>query len=364
MKKVFLFAYDHINVGDDLFIYTITRRYPNVQFYLWSLSKNKITFRSLKNLKIISQDTGIISLLQKVRPSFVARYKDWWCKQCDAVVYIGGSIFIEYPDWKNILNWWEYAASNYSLYVLGANFGPYVSEEYKCQLEKIFMKMRDVCFRDKYSYKLFYNNSNIRYAPDILFSFPLSKENKIVSKQIFLSVIDCTRKKEGLYSLNEFEKSYIYGMSGLIARFLKDGYKVLLSSFCEEEGDKEAINKILDTLPNIYKNRCDVLSYNGRNMQEILQKIQQSNYIVATRFHAVILGIVAGRPVFPLVYSDKTIHILQDIGYQGAYFDIRIEREYNYKIVIENLQKDYVINAKDVICQAKEHFKKLDCLLF
>ena len=363
MKRVFLFAYDHINVGDDLFIYKITQRYPNVQFYLWSSSENKITFRSLKNLKIISKDSGTVPFLHKLRPSLVARYKDWWCKRCDAVVYIGGSIFIEYPEWRDILNWWDYAADNYSLYILGANFGPYASEEYKCRMGDVLKKAKDVCFRDKYSWKLFCDAPQIRYAPDILFSASLPTGVDSGTKQIFFSVINCVRKKEGIYSLDRFEETYIGGVSNLMIRFVKDGYKVLLGSFCEEEGDEEAAYKILDNLPDVYKSQCDVISYNGKNMQEILQTICRSSYIVATRFHAVILGIAANRPVFPLVYSNKTIHILQDIGYNGAYFDIRTEHEYNYEIAVENLRNHYVINASNAISQSEEHFKKLDNLL-
>ena len=54
MKKLFLYAYDHINLGDDLFIETIVRRYPHVKFYFWTDAKNKEVFKDLKNLKIIA----------------------------------------------------------------------------------------------------------------------------------------------------------------------------------------------------------------------------------------------------------------------------------------------------------------------
>lgn len=246
---------------------------------------------------------------------------------------------------------------------MGANFGPYVSEEYRYRLGDILKKAQDVCFRDKYSWELFHG-SNIRYAPDILFSASLPIEVDSVDKQVFISVINCEHKKEGVYSLNEFTNTYMRGIVKLIVELFKDGYKVVLGSFCEEEGDTEAAHRIVNILPDTYKDRCKVLAYNGKNMQEILKTICQSSYIIATRFHAVVLGIVAGRPIFPLIYSDKTIHILQDIGYKGAYFDIRTEYEYNYEIAIENLHKHYVINASGAICQAEEHFKELDNLLF
>lgn len=76
-------------------------------------------------------------------------------KRCDAIVYIGGSIFIEYDNWKQILTWWDYEALNRKFYILGANFGPYKTEEYRNKLASIFNNVQDICFRDKYSYNLF-----------------------------------------------------------------------------------------------------------------------------------------------------------------------------------------------------------------
>ena len=49
MKKVFLYAYDKQNLGDDLFIYTICNRYPKTKFYLWSDEQNKEIFKKVKN---------------------------------------------------------------------------------------------------------------------------------------------------------------------------------------------------------------------------------------------------------------------------------------------------------------------------
>ena len=99
MKKAFLYAYDRQNLGDDLFVHAITGRYPNTQFYMWSDRKNQETFSCLPNLTVIDKDSRFVHLLHKLRPSLVARYRAWLEKRCNAVVYIGGSIFMEYPNW-------------------------------------------------------------------------------------------------------------------------------------------------------------------------------------------------------------------------------------------------------------------------
>lgn len=55
----------------------------------------------------------------------------------------------------------------------------------------------------------------------------------------------------------------------------------------------------------------------------MLQCISNSSIVICSRFHATILGILAGKPVIPIVYSDKTIHMLNDIGFKGLVIDIR-----------------------------------------
>ena len=99
------------------------------------------------NLKIIDQDSGKIKLLNKIRPSLVARYKVGIQKKCDAQVYIGGSIFMEYPTWKNIVSWWDYQSKLLPFFVLGANFGPYHTEEYRSEMEIGRASCRERVFR-------------------------------------------------------------------------------------------------------------------------------------------------------------------------------------------------------------------------
>ena len=49
MKKIFLYAYDHINLGDDLFIETIANRYSDTEIYFWTNAQNQKAFEEQKN---------------------------------------------------------------------------------------------------------------------------------------------------------------------------------------------------------------------------------------------------------------------------------------------------------------------------
>lgn len=321
MKKIFLYAYDRQNLGDDLFVHTIVKRYPDAQFYIWSDRENRKTFACLPNLKVVDKDSAFVRMLHKLRPSLVSRYKAWLEKGCDAVVYIGGSIFMEYPNWETICSWWEYEAENRPFYVLGANFGPYHTEAYREKMARIFSRCRDVCFRDRYSYGLFRDVDIVRWAPDILFSYPMPKV-PVKEKQIFVSVINCAGRDES-HDLGSCDARYVANMAKLLQGYLEDGYDLVLASFCKEEGDEDGIAKILAAMDCTDHPQIRVMAYDGTNSGELTAAIAESGGVIATRFHAAILALAAGRPVLPIVYSDKTIHVLEDLGFGGAVYDLR-----------------------------------------
>ena len=144
--------------------------------------------KNLPNLSVIDSNSFFISIIKRVRKSLVARFKRFIQRRCTAVVYIGGSIFIEYDNWKHILAWWNYEAENFPFYVLGANFGPYKNEAFKEAFYNVFAKMKDICFRDTYSYTLFKDCLTVRYASDILFMTDLPK-TQLRKRQVFFSII-------------------------------------------------------------------------------------------------------------------------------------------------------------------------------
>lgn len=357
MKKVFLYAYDRQNLGDDLFVHTITKRYPYVKFYMWSDTKNRETFRSLPNLKVLQKEGGMVSFWSGIRPSLGARYRNWMENRCQAVVYIGGSIFMEYDNWAEILTWWEYTAENRPFYVMGANFGPYHTEAYREKIAQIYAKMKDVCFRDQYSYDLFREVDTVRMAPDILFSYPMPPV-PVQEKQIFVSVINCA-VRDGSRGLTEYDASYVQNMARLLDKYRCEGYSLVLSSFCAHEGDEDGILKILKAMNVENDPSIRVLNYNGTNADALTTAIAQSEFVIATRFHGTILALAAGRPVLPVIYSDKTLHVLEDLGFNGPVIDIRSCKDYTDA----GRPTAFAPDRRTLTQEAQKHFEKLDEVL-
>lgn len=264
---------------------------------------------------------------------------------------------MEYDNWPQILTWWEYTADNRPFYVLGANFGPYHTEAYREKMAQIYAKMQDVCFRDEYSYGLFRNVETVRRAPDILFSYAMPQMD-VAEKQIFVSIINCTAKSGNL-GLPAHDASYVANMARLLTKYRQDGYRLVLSSFCAHEGDEEGVCKILKAMDIEADPNIQVLHYDGTNADALTAAIAQSEIVIATRFHAAVLAITAGRPVLPVIYSDKTLHVLKDLGLDGPMIDIRSCKDYT----AVGSPVGFAVDCQQLSLDAQKHFEKLDDIL-
>lgn len=360
MKRCFLYAYDHGNLGDDLFMQTVTARYPHVQFYIWGNEASQPLYRQMVNLKPLDKSSRWMRMLGRIRPSLAARYIGWMEQRCDAVAYVGGSIFIEYPEWENSLSWWKYEAAHTPLYVLGANFGPYHTAAYRAGMDEAFAAMEDVCFRDRYSLEQFPGNPRVRQAPDILLGCEMPRV-PVVEKQIFVSVIHCA-SRDGAHGLAQYDEHYVRSMAGILKRYLADGCRIVLASFCKEEGDEIAVARIRTAIGDDDADRVTALCYDGTNSEEMLQVLAASDYVIASRFHGTILAMAAGRPVLPVIYSDKMKHVLEDLDFRGTAFDLRSAEPWSYEASRENWAHPMPV-PETVRQAAQRHFEKLDLKL-
>lgn len=363
MKKVFLLAYTNVNLGDDLFIYLICKRYPNLKFTIEYHENHLEYFREVNNIEVFKKPISerIYEKITKRRLPFTKNMQH--IKKSDLTINIGGSIFMERKKWKQIAKDYQKKITNSkSFYILGSNFGPYFNSEYKETYENIFKNVNDICFRDNYSYELFSTSDNIRVAPDIIFSLPkyINVEKNIRLREapyIVLSIIDLKSRKE----LSEYTEQYITFLTKLVKLLIEKQYKVVLMSFCRKEGDLNAINGVLDRLglDDEIENNVEVYSYEG-NIRESLNIIKNSNGILATRFHATILGLTFGIPTLPVIYSKKTTNMLNDINFKGERISLDNLNQIDLNKVIFQLGNKENIDISSLSEQSEMHFKKLD----
>ena len=333
-KKVLLFGYSRANLGDDLFVYILAKRYEEITFYIHIKDeKFKKPFKNLLNVECLDtdRDVQLINL-----------------EDFDAFIYIGGSIFMESDYSKGeVLEFTKLAKkckeNNKPLFYMTCNFGPYYTKEYVENARKLFELCEGVCFRDKASYNLFSDIKNVSYAPDVVLSYDFSNLMKRKSfRSVGISVIDLEirdklKKKEAIY--NDYIKR-------IIVKFAKRGYRVNLISFCAEENDEKAIEKIMTLVPEKYKNRIKTIQYT-ENLEEFIKKYSQMKYMVCTRFHSMILSILMGQKIYNLAYNQKTNNALNDLG-----VELKIDN-------IDKIEYDIRLKTKDFKKLKKKKIKEL-----
>lgn len=345
MKKVYIMAYSKMNLGDDLFIDMLVKRYKNVEFYSKNMQMESTAYRQNKNLHFI--DYNLDDLLNLDITDF------------DAFVYIGGSIFMEHAGGvERVKKLKELAIRCNTLcipfYYISSNFGPYQTEEYKQIVTEMFGEVTDVCLRDKSSFELFNSLENVRYAPDAVLSYSL-EETKKEPNTVGISVINFKYREEQ----KKYEDNYYDVLINSIKHYIEKGYKIKLFSFCGYEGDIDTANLILTKLSNTEKRFVELITYTG-NIKDFLKKYSKVEYMICSRFHSLILSYLLKQKLYVLSYSNKIINVINDLNLIDTYHTIEEIPELDY-IKLDDFNN---VNFNTTILKnADNQFKELDNLL-
>jgi len=358
MKSVYLNAYTNKNLGDDLFLYVISKRYKNPFYVISKYGYYKSDFSH--NLYIIHNPIKMLlnKIFRKMQIN-VFDLRNRYLNSSDVCINIGGSIFMEDNNidmWKNNINRYMKKRDG-NTYVIGSNIGPFTDESFIKLLEnELFTDCRDVCLRDRYSYGLVEKLKNVRYSPDIIFGLKeycdINLNEDIEEKIALISVINMKKRKK-ICSQEFYEQMLIE----LIIKLINNGYKIKLMSFCKYENDEKTIKNLITKLKD-YKDRISCYYYNGK-IEEALKEIAKCNIIFGSRFHANILGLVFNKTIIPMIYSDKTLNLLKDINFEGSVIDLRNIENINF----DNLKLGYKLNVEQLEKSSSGHFKKLDDIL-
>lgn len=294
--KVILFAYAAINLGDNLFIYILLKRYPDIDFYIQVQDEEyKKIYKGFKNIHFLDEP-------RNVRIVDVNKY--------DAFIYVGGSIFMESEYAIHEMKEFNYLinlciGNDKKFFYMSSNFGPYKTKEY-VNLARENFKISEICFRDKESYKQFQDIKTVKYAPDMAFSLDMPNVKK-EKNSIGISVINL----ENRGNLRHKQQIYEDLIKRIIIKFAKRGYKVRMFSFSQFEQDDKAIERILKTVPEEYKANVTTKYFNC-DIEEYLNDYARMEYMVCTRFHSMVLSILCKQKIFNLTYSKKQDNVIKD----------------------------------------------------
>lgn len=361
MKKfIKLFAYLENNFGDDLMVDILLKKYPEynfVYFDRWSGSGNFLKYENFYNSDKIYQKYGrlnhfinLITFYQRKDCFFrwLFRKID---KACFCSVYIGGSIYMqdmgESPQ-KRIKH--EYKKLDRPLFVIGANFGPYITNDFRDGFYKYFQKCAGVSFRDYRSYLEFKNIEQVQYAPDVVFNLPKGITRK--TGTVIISVINTDKKK----SLKGYAENYYSFVASICKEFIAKGKIPVLVAFCEPEGDYVAVQNVIERLDNEKREVVQCVYYQN-NMEQIIELFRNADFVLATRFHAMILALRFSKPFFAISYDPKIDNVLNDINCSN-YCTMEQLDEISSKDLVNCLDKS--IDIEDYEKEAINQFRQLD----
>lgn len=376
---VYLRAFLDENLGDDLFVQIIAQRYPKEIFQVFESNEYPVKFG--ENVRFVFSRNEYRKFQDRIshynecrnnkigrklfplffRPDYREQRK--LANKSKTNIYVIGSGFMEGGKtgfWQRLEDRLYYSNEPY---ILGCNFGPFFSDEFRKRYRKLFDKAKDVCFRESYSYEIFKDLGNVRWESDIVFSY-----NGYVDESFFqynknyivISVVNL--EKDGIKNSN---KDLYYNYISKIAKnFLIKGKRIVFVGFCRKQGDYIAIEQIVNRISSKFSDNIEIINYPEKDIPYILGVFKNAEAVFASRYHAGIIGMLYKKKTYFLSYSNKTKNVLNDIDRKIRCIDINKEinvapedfiSQYGYCISEERLSK-----LKE---SANRQFLKLDLIL-
>ncbi len=364
MKRIFIHAFTAGNLGDDLMVRILCERYPKVRFYLCADESYHERYADIKNLSVYAPSDRKTRLLNKYLPKLPKHIPNVWnylIARADAAVHIGGSVFTQhFDDFSSFYQVDEnLLRCSQNLFVIGANFGPYTDPEYYKAYRRLFPSYAGISFRDRFSSELFSDLPNVRYAPDVVFNYRPSG-TAAEKKQVAFSVIEM-ESRGGKYGISEYADSYRSFTAALMKKYIRLGYEIQLVSFCNRQGDDREIQALVSEMSPEERSSVHTFLYTT-NLEECLRIFRESEIVVGTRFHSIVLGMLFRKKLIPIIYDSKTTHFLDDLQYK-EYLTLDALKNTDIDALVEKTEHSAPISVSALVRDAQNQFSFLDSFL-
>lgn len=345
-------VYLDLNLGDDLFIKCLKDRYKDT------------------NIDIIAKQPELLRAFEYDESITPVSYKSAFrnIKKYDAFVIIGGSIFQDYGNKKKYLSYIRsniiiklFKLMNKPTFIMGCNIGPINTNTGKYIFKSIFKNASITSVRDNESYlllKSLNNKNNYAVYPDIVFSMKDDiKVNKLGNNVLGISIINYGRDKYA-------QDDYINKIVDVCNKYISIDKTNMINLFgfdSGKENDEIIIDKIIEQINQTYKERINKVIYKG-DINKFLESFKSCDFIIGTRFHSIILALKYKISFLPIVYSEKTMNLLDDIGFNLYKIEYKNIRNLNSDEVVSNIinkSYNYTVSS-EYIKPSEGHFYGLD----
>ncbi len=362
-KSVMLYGYYGMNLGDDLFFEKLLTRYPDVMFFVYFSQNYRAFFEKYDNVKFYAIEDDFVRRINQIGTKVKIRelFELLLLMRSDATVHIGGSIYQQVGDYNLDYNMRKRRKQPFKpFFSISCNFGTFKDQTFKNMWRRQFVKYKDICFRDKYSYNLFSDIKAVRYAPDLLFSYKKPDAAEIagsVAISVFNPFLEIRKISPAV------GEAYRATLVKTICDLVSQGRQVSLVGFCTFEGDSAFIDDLLEHIPLKIREYVCVKNYSFETKQDIINLLASSEYIIGTRLHSIILGLAWGKKVIPIIYNSKIKHILCDIKYNQLTIDLDEISKYAQSGLAQYFGDISPFDANELSNSDELQFERLDKFL-
>ena len=206
MKKIYVRAFCQSNLGDDLFVLQLAKRYPETKFYVYALGANQNAFLGQHNIVLPSR---LDRVRRKLTHSLhLSREEIFDGHGLDGTVVIGGSILWEGADI-------DFARGSMPCYVIGANCESGYSAAFSQQLRQSLSDL-----------------PNVSCAPDVLYGW-MPRQVRQAGAGLGISLVSV----KGCFRDPGMLDGYYRAIAELCDLCAQQGIPVRLFGFCAVEGD-------------------------------------------------------------------------------------------------------------------------------
>ena len=155
--------------------------------------------------------------------------------------------------------------------------------------------------------------------PDLVFALPVPKCAKKSSR-------DCRPSSVGVGIMHYFgwdrasenrlqvHEAYISGMTQFVCWLYEHGYRVrlLIGALSDQQSFENVLRRVASKFGQHAANA--IVAEPAFSFHDLMRQMNDTDFVVATRFHNVVSALMVGRPVISIGYAAKNNILLADVG--------------------------------------------------
>jgi polysaccharide pyruvyl transferase WcaK-like protein len=163
-------------------------------------------------------------------------------------------------------------------------------------------------FSKHYLESIGFNSEHDEVYPDLVYSFPAAMlPNKPTTAQRVVGVgLMAYSNKRGVASDDTLYRQYISKLADFVVWLLRKKYTVrlLIGDVVYDEQARHDLKALLEERANDY-DIGEIVDEPAASVDDVLSQIAATDFVVASRFHNVLLALLLDRPVLALSYHEK-----------------------------------------------------------